>query len=238
MIEKVAEVVAGVNPIGFVTWLNAQLRQDFSRWFKTDGHCKIGMLEIDDSDRHLRQYLLDDVVRVSGWLKPAEGQKVHTPWLLQMWLVAPSLEKEHVIITFECREPALLSYCHELVDRAQQLLPGSEPARNYTTPPLTEMGQGPGQVKESGDYQSDEIIKLIEKGAFDGCEIDRETAIQLVKAIEWLSDNPPQKFTVIAITEKAQCTRQHYYNFRKGCEKAGVQKIRNIDVISVRSNNY
>jgi hypothetical protein len=93
------------------------------------------------------------------------------------------------------------------------------------------------KTSENDDYQPEEVIKLIQQGGFDGCGIERKTAIATVEAIVWLMENSVEKLTAQAIAKEAGYQREHYYNFRKGCIKAGIKKIKGIDVISVRKNN-
>lgn len=87
------------------------------------------------------------------------------------------------------------------------------------------------------DYQPEEVIELIQNGVFDGCGMEKETAIATVKAILWLAENTDDKLTVQAIADKANYQREHYYSFRKGCIQAGIEKIKSINVITVRKNN-
>lgn len=97
-----------------------------------------------------------------------------------------------------------------------------------------EVDTGPNN---DGDFTVDEVISLIDSGIFDGCKMDRDTIKKTIEAILWLVENTTDRLTVQAVAKRVNYSREHYYNFRAGCNEIGIKKINGIDVIRLRKNN-
>lgn len=132
-LETIGETVKDTNFLLFVAWLNRQLAHDFSRPFDAKGGCRFERLEVDDLHRHLAGFISDELVTVSGWLRPLEGDAIRTAPLLRFW--ATSTGANRVVLRLECIEPALSIYCKKLLERINiQFAGGGEPPTDKKRP--------------------------------------------------------------------------------------------------------